>query len=81
MIKNLPVNAGDVGLISGLGRSPLGSKGKPLLYSCLGNPMDSRAWQVIVRGVTKELDMTKQLSNINRCYMRTVCNFIFSMNL
>ena len=30
----------------------------PLQYSCLGNPMDRGAWQAIVHGVTKELDMT-----------------------
>ena len=36
-------NAGDVDLISELGRSPGGGKGNPLQYSCLKNPMDQRA--------------------------------------
>ena len=45
MLKNLSVNAGDVGLISGSGRSPREGNGNPLLYSCLGNPMDREAWQ------------------------------------
>ena len=27
-------------------------------YSCLGNPMDRRAWQAIVHGVTEESDTT-----------------------
>ena len=43
--KNLPANAGstgDVGSISGLGRSPGGGNGNTLQYSCWGNPMDSR---------------------------------------
>ena len=40
MLKNLPINAGDVGLIPGLGRSPGGGNGNPLQYSCLGNAMD-----------------------------------------
>ena len=43
VIKNLPVNAGDVrdrGLIPGLGRSPRGGNGNPLQYSCLENPHD-----------------------------------------
>ena len=31
--------------------------GKPLQYSCLGNPMDREAWQVTVHGVAKESDM------------------------
>ena len=32
-------------------------------YSYLGNPMDRAAWQVIVHGVAKELDITLQLNN------------------
>ena len=27
--------------------------GNPLQYSCLENPMDKRAWQAIVHGITK----------------------------
>ena len=30
----------------------------PLQYSCLGNPIDRRAWLATVHGVAKELDMT-----------------------
>ena len=33
MVKNLPVSAGDVDLIPGLGRSPGGGNGNPLQYS------------------------------------------------
>ena len=40
VVKNLLANAGDVGLIPGLGRSPGERNGNPLQYSCLGNPMD-----------------------------------------
>ena len=43
VIKNPPANAGnirDLGLITGLGRSPRGAHGKTLQYSCLGNHMD-----------------------------------------
>ena len=58
MVKNLPANAGDVGLIPGLGRSPGGGNGNPLQYSCLGNPTDREAWRATVHGVAKELDMT-----------------------
>ena len=56
MVKNLPANAGDagdVGWILGLGRSPGGGHGNPLQYSCLQNPMDKGAWQVMVHRVTK----------------------------
>ena len=37
-------NAGDLGLIPGLGRSSGEGNGNPLQYSCLENPMDGRAW-------------------------------------
>ena len=46
-------NAGDPGSIPGLGRAPGEGNGNPLLYSCLENPMDRGAWQIIVHGVTK----------------------------
>ena len=44
VVKNLPANAGDSGSILGPGRSPGEGNGKPLQYSCLGNPMDRGAW-------------------------------------
>ena len=37
-------NAGDSGLIPGLGRSSGEGNDKPLQYSCLENPMDGGAW-------------------------------------
>ena len=46
-MKNLPANVeatGDVGSIPGSGRSLGGENGKPLRYSCVGNPMDRGAW-------------------------------------
>ena len=54
MVKNLPPNAGDLGLIPGLGRSPgEGNGNNPLQYSCLENSMDRGAWWATVHGVTK----------------------------
>ena len=53
MAKNLPANAGDVGSVPGLGRSPGGGKSTPLQYSCLGNPMDRGARWATVHGVAK----------------------------
>ena len=46
--KESACNAGDLGLIPGLGRSPGEGKGYPLLYSGLENSMDH-----IVHGVAK----------------------------
>ena len=40
VVKNLPGNSGDVGMIPGLGRSPGEENGNRLQYSCLGDPMD-----------------------------------------
>ena len=65
--KESACQAGDVGLIPGLGRSPawedpLGEgNGNPLQYSCLGNLMVYQeymrgVWWVTVHGVTKESD-------------------------
>ena len=51
MVKNPPANAGDVGSIPDLGRSLGEGTGKPLEYSCLGNPMGRGAWQAAVHGV------------------------------
>ena len=36
-------NAGDLGLIPGLGRSPGGGHGNPSQYSCLENPHEQRS--------------------------------------
>ena len=46
MVKNLPANvgdAGDMGSIPGLGRSPGGGHGNLLQHFCLENPMDRGA--------------------------------------
>ena len=43
VVKNLPANAGDVGLIPGLGRSPEAGNGNPFQYSCLENSMEKRS--------------------------------------
>ena len=51
--KQSACNAGDLGLIPGLGRSPGEGNGNPLQYSCLGNPMDRGAWWATVHGVTE----------------------------
>ena len=48
-------NAGDQGLILGLGRSPGEENGNPLQYSCMENLMDRGAWQATVHGVARSL--------------------------
>ena len=46
-------NAGDLGLIPGLGRSLGEGHGSPLQCSCLENLKDRGAWRATVHGVTK----------------------------
>ena len=53
MVKNLPANAGDLGLIPQSGRSPGAGNGNPLQDSCLENPMDRGAWWAIVHGLQR----------------------------
>ena len=48
VVKNPPANAGDASSIPELGRSPGEGNGKPLQYSCLGNPMDRGVWRATV---------------------------------
>ena len=48
--KESACNAGDAGLNPHSGRSPGEGNGKPLQYSCLGNPMDRGAWPATVNG-------------------------------
>ena len=43
-VKASASNAGDLGSIPGLGRSPGEGNGNPLQCSCLENPMDGEAW-------------------------------------
>ena len=56
VVKNPLANAGDtrdVGLISGLGRSPGVGNGNPLKHSYLRNPMNRGAWWATVHEVAK----------------------------
>ena len=64
MVKNSLANAGDagdVGSIPGLGRSPRGGHGNPLQYSCLENPMERGAWWAMVHRVAKSQIRLKRL--------------------
>ena len=51
--KESACRAGDPGSIPGSERSPGEGDGYPLLYSCLGNPMDRGDWQATVHGIAK----------------------------
>ena len=51
--KESACNAGDLGSIPELGRSPGEGNGYPLHYSYLENPMDRGAWWATVHVVAK----------------------------
>ena len=51
--KDSACNAGYLGSIPGLGRSPEEGNGNPLQYSCLKNSMKRGAWQATVHVVAK----------------------------
>ena len=60
--KESSCNAGDLGVIPWLGRSPGGRHGNPLQYSCLENPYGQRSLVGYSPWGCKESDMTEQLS-------------------
>ena len=47
--KDPPLPVWEMASIPGLGRSFGEGNGNPLLYSCLGNPTDRRAWWATVQ--------------------------------
>ena len=62
MVKKSACNAGDLGLIPGLGKSPGGGLGNPLQYSCLENPHGQRSLAGCSPWGRKEPDMTEGLT-------------------
>ena len=60
--KDSTCNAGDLGLMPRLGRSPGGGHGNPFQYSCLENTHGQRSLAGYSSWGCKESDMTEQLS-------------------
>ena len=58
--KESACNAGDLGSIPGLGRSPGEGSNNPLQGSCLENLMDGGAWWATVLGGCRESETTEQ---------------------
>ena len=71
-VKASTFNAGDLGSIPGLGRSPGEGNGNPLQYSCLENPMDGGAWWAIVHGVAKSQTRLSDFTHSLRALVRRV---------
>ena len=68
MLKNLPANAADTGLIPGLRRCPRGGNGNPLQHSCLRNSKDRGALVGYRPWGHKELDTTEHTHERGRRY-------------
>ena len=71
MVRNLPANAGDVGLIPGLGRSSGEGNGNPLPYSCLKKSPPQRSLMGDGPWGRKEPDTTEQLTLSPHFTLRT----------
>ena len=69
--KEFACQAGDLGSVPGLGRSPGGGHGNPLQYSCLENPPGQRCLAGYSPWGGKESDMTEQRSVHVRAHRRT----------
>ena len=51
--KESVCNAGDLGSIPGLGRSPGVGNGNPCQYSCLEDSLDREAWRATIHEASK----------------------------
>ena len=65
-------NAGDLGSIPGLEKSPGEGNGSPLQYSCLENPMDGGAWWATVHGVAKSQTRLRDFTFTFMFYLKVV---------
>ena len=71
--KESACSSGDLGSISGLGRSPGEGHGNPLQCSCLENPMDRGTWWATIHRVAKsqtrlsDLARTQGLVHVYAC--------------
>ena len=88
--KKYACNVGDLGLISGLGRSPGGRDGNPLQYTLLENPHGQRSLTGYSPLGHEGLDMTEQLSTAHLIYIHSffsyldilcICNFLLYLLL
>ena len=70
-------NAGNLGLILGLGRTPGGRHGKPLQYSCLENPHGQGSVMGYSPWAHKELDTTAWLSTHSTHEFIDLCLFLY----
>ena len=71
--KESACNAGDLGSIPGLGRSPGEGNSYPLQYSCLENPHGQRSLAGYSPWGRTVLDTTEQLSTAQQQGLKMTC--------
>ena len=81
VLKNPPVNAGDMGSIPGMGGSPGEGNRNLLQYSCLGNPMDRGAWWATVLGVAKSLPWLHKWAHILANHYLIFCQYFIKKDV
>ena len=72
LVQESTFNAGDLGSIPGLGRSPGEGKGNPLQYCCLENSMDGGAWWATVHRVANSRTRLSDLTFYFKSYQRDI---------
>ena len=75
--KESACNAGDLGSVPGLERSPGREHGYPLQYSCLENPHGQRGLVGYSPWGRKESDTTEQLTHTHTQICVYVCIYIY----
>ena len=71
-VKASACNAGELGSIPGLGRSPGEGNDTPLQYSCLGNPINRGAWQATVCRFAKSQTQLSNWAQAHTCFVRKI---------
>ena len=81
--KEPSYNSGDLGSITGLGRSPGEGNGNPLQYSCLGNPMDEEPGWLESMGSQRVRVRHDWVPNTHICFIKAtgkefgaLCSFL-----
>ena len=71
VVKNPPINAGDVGVlgsIPGSERSPGGGHGNPFQYSCLENPIGREVWGATLQSMGSQRVSWRRLSTCTHAH-------------
>ena len=82
--KESTCDAGDLGSIPGLRRSPGGGHGNPLQYSCLENPMNGGAWGLQSMGLQRvginwETKNSSENYLLNACFYSLFCEMFINL--